>query len=48
MIKEGLMQLVSGTQAKGDFFFYALLTYLMMKGYLVCWINTNTTVKSKT
>lgn len=47
MIKEGLMQIVSGTQAKGDFF-DALPTYLMLKGYLVYWINTNTTLKSKT
>lgn len=47
MIKEGLMQIVSGTQAKGDFF-DALPTYLMLKGYLVYWINTKTILKSKT
>lgn len=47
VIKEGLMQIVSGTQAKGDFF-HALPTHLMLKGYLLYWINTNTTLKSKT
>lgn len=47
MIKEGLTQIVSGTQAMGDFL-DALPIYLMLKGYLVYWINTNTTLKSKT
>lgn len=47
VIKEGIMHTVSGTQAKGDFF-NASPTYLMLKGYLVYWINTNTTLKSKT
>lgn len=45
VIKESLMQIASGTQAKGDFW-RLLPTYLMLRGYLVYWINTSISLKS--